>query len=465
MKKIDKFSDYPFRFTRFGDILIDNIDFLFPKPLLILFFVILFIISLFKKEAFVILVPLVSLYAYQYFSLKKNSRYLKIKRSFPKQTKEENQEDVLFRIKNPVAFSLANFTLVSEFTLFKNPKGEKFIHFYLDDIKNNTVFGKKVGVQANTGMGIKEFGPDTYEMTDATGIHKLTLTSNKIINIKVFPKVYPTKLPKNISSKNSINFGQFDSTMRGNNVNFYGTKEYQPGDQVKHINWKLSLKSQKTIVNLFEQNTNSEISLLLVNDQRLHFGADATSTLEYCKDLLLSFCKQSAYSNNSLAVFTNDGVIKLNKGAQFLAHLEIEIMQLTPQKYSSNELHHSKIIRLTEVDHLYKKIILNQAQSNQIYIFTSMIRGKVWSCYFEMFLKLKRRFQKIHLIIPYGLEQVNLEIQREDALVVASHQKEMQKDLENLKFLCRRHGIQLSLVKIGHHNKYKETIKDGFKRC
>ena len=50
---------------------------------------------------------------------------------------------------------------------------------------------------------------------------------------------------------------------KGSSVEFAEYKDYTPGDEIKHIDWKVAGKTDKYYVKQFEQSTNLKANILL----------------------------------------------------------------------------------------------------------------------------------------------------------------------------------------------------------
>lgn len=72
--------------------------------------------------------------------------------------------------------------------------------------------------------------------------------------------------------------GQHKSRHKGSSVEFAEYKDYTPGDEIKHIDWKLVGKTDKYHVKQFEQSTNLKCTILL----------DASGSMAYTSPLRTS---------------------------------------------------------------------------------------------------------------------------------------------------------------------------------
>ncbi len=82
--------------------------------------------------------------------------------------------------------------------------------------------------------------------------------------------------------------GLHRSPHKGASVEFAEYKEYAPGDDIRHIDWKAYAKSDKVYVKLFEEETNLRAYMLLDTSGSMGFGSHGITKLEYGKTLAAS---------------------------------------------------------------------------------------------------------------------------------------------------------------------------------
>ena len=76
--------------------------------------------------------------------------------------------------------------------------------------------------------------------------------------------------------------GPIAARQGGTGIDFFGVREYQPGDQQRQINWKLAARSYNQLfTNVFEQERVADIGLILDSRQRIDVHSPAGSLFEY----------------------------------------------------------------------------------------------------------------------------------------------------------------------------------------
>lgn len=465
MKKvqIDKFGDYEINFT-IRHFFHKNIDWLHPKPLYLTTIAFLALWSFFSLDALKLFIPLSIVYGYLYYTAKRLKLNLVVQREFPLRSKEEKQEVIHYNILNPNPTPISNILLFDQVMAHRNNKKSNAVSLFLDSVKAHEHYSAPFYLSMNNGMGKKPIGPLVTMMTDDLGINRITYVDDLQRSIKVYPKVYPTKSPKMLADLLNLDFGEFDSFKKGNNVNFYSTKEYQEGDNVNRINWKLSLKSNNIIVNEFENNTNCTFYNIIIDDDRLNFGEGKTASFEYAKDLALSLLHANVRSNNSMGLITHDQFIQAKSGKQHLTALELFIANLELKKFNKHTIYGGgKALALVDVSKLERKIKFYTNEESNLYLFTGLVSGKLWNMYLDSFVELSRHCKKLHLIIVYGYKEMMKEAGDFDRSWMAKMSHGAIEAIEETRIRCDQAGISYSLIEIDSKKPYRQIVKEGFK--
>ena len=80
--------------------------------------------------------------------------------------------------------------------------------------------------------------------------------------------------------------GQHRSPYHGFSVEFAEHRSYEPGDEVKHIDWKLYGKTNRLYVKRFEEETNLRAHLILDTSKSMTYASGRVTKLEYGSYLL-----------------------------------------------------------------------------------------------------------------------------------------------------------------------------------
>ena len=80
--------------------------------------------------------------------------------------------------------------------------------------------------------------------------------------------------------------GQHRSPYHGFSVEFAEHRSYEPGDEVRHIDWKLYGKTNKLYVKRYEEETNLRAHLILDTSKSMDYASGKVSKLQYGSYLL-----------------------------------------------------------------------------------------------------------------------------------------------------------------------------------
>jgi uncharacterized protein (DUF58 family) len=132
-----------------------------------------------------------------------------------------------------------------------------------------------------------------------------------------------------------LRVGDHKSPYKGFSVEFVQHREYVPGDDIRHIDWKSYGRSERYIIKQYEQETNFNCHLLLDASNSMRYGSGVTNKLEYAKLLVASLAYMILRQRDSvgLQVFNTQIVAELPTSSQ-MGHINAItqlLEQLTPR--------------------------------------------------------------------------------------------------------------------------------------
>lgn len=101
--------------------------------------------------------------------------------------------------------------------------------------------------------------------------------------------------------------GEYRSAFRGTGVIFTDLREYEPGDDIKHIHWKASARTDRIYVKSYEEERRLRVLLALDTSHSLRFGVGqrrVEKTREFCA--LIALLTQQSHDALGMALFDND---------------------------------------------------------------------------------------------------------------------------------------------------------------
>lgn len=138
----------------------------------------------------------------------------------------------------------------------------------------------------------------------------------------------------------SMMSGQYRSVFRGAGVEFEEVREYAPGDDVKHIDWKVSARMRRPYVKLYREERELVLMLLVDMSGSTGFGTTDSIKRETAAEVasVLAF---NAIRNNDkvgLILFTDtvERFIPPKKGAAHVWRVIKEIVSFAPQSLGTN---------------------------------------------------------------------------------------------------------------------------------
>jgi uncharacterized protein (DUF58 family) len=102
-----------------------------------------------------------------------------------------------------------------------------------------------------------------------------------------------------------LRVGEHRSPYRGFSVEFVQHREYVPGDDIRHIDWKVYGRSERYTIKQYEQETNFIGHILVDASRSMLYGKGDTNKLEYAKLLAaaLGYLIVHQRDSASLAIF------------------------------------------------------------------------------------------------------------------------------------------------------------------
>lgn len=175
---------------------------------------------------------------------------LTITRKAPVFAHEKNEIEITYSISNETSFVIDNLEFTEKFD------GIQAGFFKVNSersIPAHTRLSITRKVILNAGMGVKVFKPIILNFRDDIGIFDFKIQFFDEHEIEVYPIIEETPVLKASISPDTIGYGFYEIAKRGDSNLFIGTRDYRHGDPVKHINWKLTKKTNKVVVNEYEK--------------------------------------------------------------------------------------------------------------------------------------------------------------------------------------------------------------------
>jgi uncharacterized protein (DUF58 family) len=107
-----------------------------------------------------------------------------------------------------------------------------------------------------------------------------------------------------------VRIGMHRSPARGISSEFTAYRQYVPGDDVQHVDWKSYARSDRYYIKLYEAETNFIANLLLDVSSSMTYGSGGITKLEYAKYLAASMAYLMIDQGDSAGVGLFDGELQ-----------------------------------------------------------------------------------------------------------------------------------------------------------
>ena len=132
-----------------------------------------------------------------------------------------------------------------------------------------------------------------------------------------------------------VRIGMHRSPSRGISSEFTAYRQYVPGDDVQHVDWKAYARSNRYYVKLYEAETNFVANLLLDVSGSMTYGSGGITKLEYAKYLAASLAYLVIDQGDSAGVGLFDGelqqYIQPSSGMGVLVDISRELERVEPK--------------------------------------------------------------------------------------------------------------------------------------
>ena len=171
--------------------------------------------------------------------------------------------------------------------------------------------------------------------------------------------------------------GEYHSAFKGRGMAFSEVREYQPGDDIRSIDWNVTARFNNPYIKVFEEERELTVMLLVDVSASENFGTQK----QLKKDLLTEICAVLAFSaiqNNDKTgiIFFSDKIEKFippKKGKSHILRIIRELINFTPQstgtdidfalRYLSNAIKKKAIVFLIS-DFIDEKFVSDNKRGN-----------------------------------------------------------------------------------------------------
>lgn len=156
---------------------------------------------------------------------------------------------------------------------------------------------------------------------------------------EILKKVRKIEIKTRALSQN-IFAGEYHTAFKGRGVIFSEVREYQPGDDVRDIDWNVTARQNKPYVKVYEEDRELTMLLLIDVSGSEKFGAMGTPKRDMVAEIAATLAFSSIQNNDKVGViFFSDKIEKFippKKGKSHILLIIREILGFTPESEGTN---------------------------------------------------------------------------------------------------------------------------------
>ncbi|MGN0086364.1 MAG: DUF58 domain-containing protein [Alloprevotella sp.] len=139
---------------------------------------------------------------------------------------------------------------------------------------------------------------------------------------------------------NNVFAGEYHSAFKGRGMSFAEVREYQPGDDVRDIDWNVTARTGRPHVKIFEEERELTLMLLVDISGSLDFGTHTRTARELSTEIAATLAFSALKNNDKIGIiFFSDRVEKYippKKGRRHVLYLIRELLTFEPQSRKTN---------------------------------------------------------------------------------------------------------------------------------
>lgn len=151
------------------------------------------------------------------------------------------------------------------------------------------------------------------------------------MNLKEVEKVVGSIQSQLFKNSNSFSVGMLKSHFKGAGLQFKEHQVYNPGDDVRFIDWKVSAKTNTTFVKTFEEERNVEIHILLDLTDTMMMGYRGVSKLQAAIEIICLIYLLAEKSKDKVSVILfeeNPIILPMSSGHEGIVILVSQLEKL-----------------------------------------------------------------------------------------------------------------------------------------
>ncbi len=324
-------------------------------------------------------------------------RKLVVKREAPEIAIEGKELKVATVIRNPTVIPLEYAEVVLNYpTTFKLVKGSPKAILTIppkSEVKLTYTLLPRIGVHTFPSVKIT--------VRDFFGFFRSSANVGGSFKVKIYPK--PVSIVGFRGSYSAKPAGLSRAKRKGYGIEFYGVREYVPGDEYKWIEWKASARfgAQRFFVKEFEHEVSLNIFLILDLRSPAFTGSWGNTAAEYVARASLAIANYSLRKGDSVGlVYIGDRrshILPLERGVKGLTSITKELARIewpmTGEITSLNYTYLANVLRKNLPRYLPR-------ERNVLVIFSTLHYGEGLGEFIDTLKELQARNNIVFMIVP-----------------------------------------------------------------
>lgn len=245
--------------------------------------------------------------------------------------------------------------------------------------------------------------------------------------------------------------GQHKSPFKGSSVEFVEHRQYYPGDEIRHIDWRAYGKTGKYYIKEFEEETNLRAYLFLDGSGSMAYGQSTLSKFDYARQLAAAFAWLLNAQRDAIGLITFDTQVR-DRLEPATSHKSFQqLMAMLESRRPGGE---------TSLGTLFSSVIPSLKRRSLVIIFSDFFddMDKLRAA-MQLFKRNRHEVMLFQVVAPEEEEFPfskptqfrNLEQDRDRLLVDphrlrANYLAQFEKFRQDLKELCGRTGFDLEIL-------------------
>jgi len=144
--------------------------------------------------------------------------------------------------------------------------------------------------------------------------------------------------------------GLHRSPFLGFSTDFAEHRQYMPGDDVRHLDWKLLARTDRLFIKKYQADTNTHINILLDTSASMSYASGTVSKLQYAQFLASSLAYLGVRQHDSVGLIAfNDAVVERVPALSRAGHLRTMLGVIERQEAKRGTAISAQLHRTAEV--------------------------------------------------------------------------------------------------------------------